>query len=168
MASDVDRGAPAVDSPVGEDEFAAPDDLKVTGAVESLRLLNLPDGGISGAQRKLRGEVLDVITSASDLSAAPATTLPYEAVARSTAPDVSSRLGSHVLPMPSVFSSHALFGVVLLVGPRTYSSDFYQPDVRWSYDKLVKAAITYWPSVRGTSPVLESDRSTQTGASSAG
>ena len=53
-------GIPFVDSPASETEFNVPDILKVTGVLDPSCLVDFSDAGISGSQRKFRGEVSDV------------------------------------------------------------------------------------------------------------
>ena len=107
LVPDLDLVTPSVHSPAGEEDFTVSEDLKIAGVINPTGLLGLPDLGISGAQRKSRGEILDVVTSFVASSAVPGTTLPFEAVVIAIAPKASPKVGAQVLPMQSESSLFA-------------------------------------------------------------
>ena len=102
--------------------------------------------------------------SSTALGAAPT----YELALKSFAPKVSFMFGPQVLPTQSPSSFYAFLGAGPLVGPRTSTSSPGASAIRWSYVKLVKAAVACWRSVRGTSPVFQENWNTQMGAFQAG
>ena len=78
----------------------------------------------------------------------------YGATLRSIVPKVTSELGPPVLPRVSEPQFFAFFGSALLLGPKSASPVSSQPGVRWSYVKLVKAAIACWRVALGQRAVL--------------
>ena len=161
-------GAPQVDYEACNDEFKVGDDLAATSVLTARCLLHLPVGNGPQAQRQFRTEVRDVGSSALSSSAAPGSVRTYLAVLKNIARKVTSKLGSSILPMTSEASFDASFGSVVLIGPRPAASSTAQPAVRWSYMKLVKAAVAYWLSLRGVQPVFDAQWSPRMGVFGAG
>ena len=93
--------------------------------------------------------------SAFATSAAPGAVRTYEVTLRAIVPKFAAKSGSQMLPMSPEGAFCAFFSAVVLLGPKTASSVSAQPAVRWSYVKLVKAAVAFWRIVRGLRAVYD-------------
>ena len=109
------------------------------------------------AKRRFRQEVRDALQSLFALSAAPGTVRTYETPLRAIAPKVAAKLSSRALPMDSESASYALSGAAAVLGPGPSSSVTGQHAVRWSYVKLVEAAVAFCHVASGMRAVFDTD-----------
>ena len=150
-----DRPEPLV---MGDETEAAPapPDLSIASGT-LVRDVLPPATSPSPEQELFRRELLEVVRSTFGANAASGTVHTYEAALRGIAPKVMAKLGSAVLPMGTEAQFLSFFGAVLMLGPKTQSPATSQPGVRWSYVKLVKAAVAYWHVVRGERAVFDAE-----------
>ena len=154
-----------------ETSFALDDDparLPVSDAAAHASSLPPAIGPPSAEQERFCEEVYGALQLFFAPGAAPGTARTYEATIRGIAPKVTAKLSSCVLPMESEGAFYAFFTAALLQGPKSLSSATRQPAVRWSYVKLVKAAVAFWHVVRGKRAIFDTEWFPRMGALRAG
>ena len=124
------------------DPVPAPPDPSVSAAPVSQDVLP-PASSLPPPQEAFPRDLFSTLSAAFEVSAASGTVRTYEATLRSIVPKVMSKLGSPVLPMVSKAQFFAVFGSVLLLGPKSASPVSAQPGVRWSYVELPTAAVAF-------------------------
>ena len=146
---------------------SAPPDLSVFAALLSHDVLR-PASASSPPQGAFRRDLFPSPSATFDVSAASGSVRAYEATFRSIVPKVASKLGPQVLPMRSEAQFCASFGSALTLVPKTASPVSSQPGVRWSYVKLVKAAVAHWRATRGERAVFDAQWTPRMGVFGAG
>ena len=144
---------------VDEDQESPPivvPDLTVSSAPSPADVLP-PATALSGDQEDFRRQIRDEVRLTFEGGAASGTVRTYEAILRGIAPKATLRLGSSVLPMATEAQFLSFFGAVSILGPKSPSPVSGLPSVRWSYVKLVKAAIAHWRAVRAERAVFDAD-----------
>ena len=138
-------------------EVSAPaTDLSVTAPPPSAEVL-VPAASLSADQESFREKLYAGLQSAFVACAAPGVVRSYEATLRAIATKVSLKLGVPVLPILAANQFYSFFGSVVLLGPKSLPPFYAQPDVRWIYAKLAKAAAAYWHVVRGGRAVFDAN-----------
>ena len=150
-------GPPAARSPGGRKGPS-------TGLVDPAKAVPLPVGHLAVVWEQFRSEVRQAISAALAASAAPGTVRTFAAVLRRVVTKMTGKLGAPAIPMVSEPAFFGFFASALLVRPHSPSSAPSQLAVRWSYVRLVEAALAFWRSRRNGRVVFDKDRSLQMGA----
>ena len=136
------------DYPVGHEESFEPHtapskDLSVS-LVSPQTILPPPTTSSASFPRwRFRRELLGSVQIAPSSSTVPGTARTNEAVLRPLVPRVVESLGAPALPMSNEVAFIACFDSTLLFGPKSPTLTTGQPAVRWSYVRLVKAAVAF-------------------------
>ena len=136
------------------DGVSAPPDLSVSAAPLGQDVLP-PASVLPLAQETLRRDPFATVQPAFEISAACGAVRTYEATLRNIVPKVTLNLGSQVLSTVTEAQFSAVFGALLMLGPKSASPAPAEPRVRWNYVKLFKSAVAHRHATRGERAVSD-------------
>ena len=108
------------------------------------------------------------VKSALRAATVPGKACAYEAVVNATAPQVTAKLGSCILPMRTERIFYSFVAGLLSAGPKSPSLGPPGPSVRCGYVELTTVAVAYWGRAHGKRSVFDEEWSPRIGASWAG